>query len=115
LLSIYPASAITRQYKLPVLPEDETFPKLTWDVDFAIFGNNKITLVEAKGEWILKDRYALSDFIKLMRIIKDKYPLLFENLYLVSDSNWQLGNTKMYATTINTFKENLKLKELCTY
>ncbi|MBD2210198.1 hypothetical protein H6G27_09940 [Nostoc linckia FACHB-104] len=93
LVKKYGATFVTRQLEIPLLYGNEFFPPLTWKIDFAVLTPNALILIEAKGEWLLHDKAALSDFRKTLRILQTTQPEHFKNLKLVGDSQWKLPGT----------------------
>ncbi|QLE54828.1 hypothetical protein [Nostoc sp. TCL26-01] len=91
----YGATYINRQFEIPLLPQDECFPALTWKCDFSVFTPSGLILFEAKGEWILHDDYALADFRKTLRLLQLFHPDYFNYLRLVSDKPWKLPGSNL--------------------
>lgn len=91
---------VRRQVEIPLLYSDEYFPSLTWKVDFTVEVSNKILLFEGKGEWILYDDFALSDFRKTLRLLQLKHPDYFNNLCIVSNAAWKLPGSNLFAIAL---------------
>ncbi len=95
LVKKYGYKSISRQVEIELLPKDDCFPDLSWKVDFRVVTPTQILLIEAKGEWLLHDNYALADFRKTLRLLRMKYPVLFQGLQLVGDKAWSLPGSQL--------------------
>lgn len=92
---ILPAHCVTRQAKVIVLPASKDFPAITWTCDFRLDykcagGIDTAQFVEAKGRWILTDSEARTSFYRLMACFAYYKPVMFSNLLLVSDSQFNI-------------------------
>lgn len=97
----YGEKYITRQFQVPILPKNAFFPALTWKVDFVAWSAEGVLLFEAKGEWLLHDNFALSDFKKLLRLLQITQPEYFKKLVLVSDTEWLIPGTELKVISFN--------------
>lgn len=103
LHKLFPLARIHRQHELLILPKNETFPKLTWNIDFVVSTSDRTYFIEVKGQWILHDKGQLNDFCKLLRIIQLFQPEIFNNLSIISDASWKLGTSSLHTIDIDSF------------
>lgn len=104
LLKTFPSEQINRQHLIEILPGDSIFKPLTWKVDFYVDGR----IIEAKGEWILKDRLYSSQFVYMLALLKKLKPELFNTLIIVSEKKWRIPATKIETLEIGKIQEILK-------
>ncbi|MBW4689606.1 MAG: hypothetical protein KME40_32070 [Komarekiella atlantica HA4396-MV6] len=97
----FKTARIIRQEELTLLPKTLCFSELTWKVDFMLVSSSQdILYVETKGQWILHDKSAMSDFCKTLRILENQQPKIFHSLVVVSDSSFRIAGSNIFTTRI---------------
>ena len=105
--------SIHRQQKIDILPKDEHFNKLSWNVDFLLkFSSQVIIPVECKGEWLLHDAGHMKSFILLMRMLSIHQPMVFQQLIIVGSSSWVIPNSRLQVYDYKDFSSCLLTKRL---
>lgn len=107
LLEIVPAKSIERQKSILILPPKPPFPAWNWNVDFVIDG---FFLVEAKGQWLLKDEGRKKSFLHTLRILQEVNPDRFKYLTLVDRTAWSITGTKLQVIAMKDLKYTLQAK-----
>jgi hypothetical protein len=91
----YGKQYVSRQFEIHLLNGNKFFNPLTWTVDFIVYGLDGVLLFEAKGQWLLHDKAAIADFVKILRLLQINQPQYFASLQLVGDCDWKIPTTNL--------------------
>lgn len=109
IAELFPNHSIDRQHRISILPPSECFPALDWLIDFRIeLDASRYLYLEVKGSWLKRHDGHMSSFGKLLRLLSEFQPEIFDLTYVVSDKKWKINGTKFVTVPI---KKMIEIKE----
>lgn len=110
LLKHFPLENIKRQDEIIIWEKTSVFPKLSWVIDFKIFGvDSKPLYIEAKGKWLL-EHPENQNFWKTLKLLQIFHPAIFNNLLIVGDNtSWMIPRTKMIVHPYKDINQLIKV------